>query len=319
MLEEAMQRYSRIGAFLVAALFAMSACSSAGSSSAPAASSAAATTAASASASVSTAPSIDPNSLLGKVVAAGKIRISTDPNYKPFSFLNPDGTYDGFDNATAVEAVKRLSAMVGKDIAIEWTTPAWEAITAGGWGGRFDISIGSMSVTNGRAKVVDFVDPYYYDSGAVAVPKDSTVTSLDQLSGGKTFCVGTATTYQQWLDGSLDIVDPNKLTPPAGAKVTPLETDNLCVQAVASGRKFDAIVANANGLADQAKTAPIRVLDGPPIFTVSVAFALDKSGPDDKSMIAALNKVVADMHSDGTLTKLAMKYIGKDVTKKPGS
>jgi ABC-type amino acid transport substrate-binding protein len=78
-------------------------------------------------------------------------------------------------------------------------------------------------------------------------------------------------------------------------------------------------VANANGLADQAKTAPIRILDGPPIFTVSVAFALDKSGPDDKSMIEALNKVVADMHSDGTLTQLAMKYIGKDVTKKPGS
>ena len=307
-----MHRYSRIGAFLAVALFAVSACSTAApASSAPAPSSAAA--------SVSTAPSIDPNSLLGKVVAAGKIRISTDPNYKPFSFLNPDGTYDGFDNATAVEAIKRLSTMVGKDIAIDWQTPSWDAITAGGWGGRFDISIGSMSVTVGRAKVVDFVDPYYYDSGAVAVPKDSTVTSLDQLNGGKTFCVGSATTYQQWLDGTLDIVDPNKLTPPTDPKITPLETDNLCVQAVASGRKFDAIVANANGLADQAKIAPIRVLEGPPIFTVSVAFALDKAGPDDKSMIEALNKVVAEMHSDGTLTQLSQKYLGKDVTLKPGS
>jgi polar amino acid transport system substrate-binding protein len=307
-----MHRYSGIGAFLAVALFAVSACSTAApASSAPAPSSAAA--------SVSTAPSIDPNSLLGKVVAAGKIRISTDPNYKPFSFLNPDGTYDGFDNATAVEAIKRLSTMVGKDIAIDWQTPSWDAITAGGWGGRFDISIGSMSVTVGRAKVVDFVDPYYYDSGAVAVPKDSTVTSLDQLNGGKTFCVGSATTYQQWLDGTLDIVDPNKLTPPTDPKITPLETDNLCVQAVASGRKFDAIVANANGLADQAKIAPIRVLEGPPIFTVSVAFALDKGGPDDKSMIEALNKVVAEMHSDGTLTQLSQKYLGKDVTLKPGS
>jgi polar amino acid transport system substrate-binding protein len=307
-----MHRYSRIGAFLAVALFAVSACSTAApASSAPAPSSAAA--------SVSTAPSIDPNSLLGKVVAAGKIRISTDPNYKPFSFLNPDGTYDGFDNATAVEAIKRLSTMVGKDIAIDWQTPSWDAITAGGWGGRFDISIGSMSVTVGRAKVVDFVDPYYYDSGAVAVPKDSTVTSLDQLNGGKTFCVGSATTYQQWLDGTLDIVDPNKLAPPTDPKITPLETDNLCVQAVASGRKFDAIVANANGLADQAKIAPIRVLEGPPIFTVSVAFALDKGGPDDKSMIEALNKVVAEMHSDGTLTQLSQKYLGKDVTLKPGS
>jgi polar amino acid transport system substrate-binding protein len=251
------------------------------------------------------------------VIAAGKIKISTDPNYAPFSFLNPDGTYDGFDNATAVEAVKRLSAAVGKDIQIEWTTPAWEAITAGGWGGRFDVSIGSMSVTVGRAKVVDFVEPYYYDSGAVAVPKDSAVQTLAELNGGKSICVGTATTYQQWLEGTLEIVDPNKLAPPTDPNIVPLETDNLCVQAVAAGRKYDAIVANANGLADQAKRAPIRVLQGPPIFTVSVAFALDKSGPSDASMIEALNKIVLDMHADGTLTKLSMKYFAKDVSVKP--
>ncbi|HEY0444187.1 MAG TPA: transporter substrate-binding domain-containing protein [Candidatus Limnocylindrales bacterium] len=312
-----MQRYSRLAALAAGMILVLSACTGSGAATASPAASVGASASSGASASAAAA-TIDPNSLLGKVVAAGKIRISTDPNYKPFSFLNPDGTYDGFDNATAIEAVKRLSKDVGKDIQIEWQTPSWEAITAGGWGGRFDISIGSMSVTNGRAKVVDFVDPYYYDSGAVAVPKDSAVQKLTDLNGGKSICVGTATTYQQWLDGSLDIVDPNKVAPPTDPKIVPLETDNLCVQAVASGRKYDAIVANANGLADQAKIAPIRILDGPPIFTVSVAFALDKAGPDDKSMIAALNKVVADMHADGTLTKLSMKYLQKDVTKKPG-
>lgn len=308
-----MYRYSRLAALAVIALLVMAACSN---NAAPAASSAA-SSAASPGASAAAA-TIDPASLLGKVIAAGKIKISTDPNYKPFSFVNPDGTYDGFDNATAVEAIKRLSTAVGKPIAIEWTTPSWEAITAGGWGGRFDISIGSMSVTVGRAKVVDFVEPYYYDSGAVAVPKDSTVQTLAELNGGKSICVGTATTYQQWLDGTLEIVDPNRLAPPTDPKIVPLETDNLCVQAVAAGRKYDAIVANANGLADQAKIAPIRVLDGPPIFTVSVAFALDKGGPNDKSMIDALNKIVLEMHADGTLSKLSMKYFQKDVSVKPG-
>jgi polar amino acid transport system substrate-binding protein len=306
-----MHRYLRLTA-VAAVVVILSACTS---TNAPAASPSAA--AASAAPSASVAATVDPNSLLGKVIAAGKIRVSTDPNYKPFSFLNPDGTYDGFDNATAIEAVKRLSVQVGKPIAIEWTTPAWEIITAGSWGGRFDISIGSMSVTVGRAKVVDFVDPYYYDSGAVAVPKDSAVQTLAELNGGKSICVGTATTYQQWLDGTLEIVDPNKLPPPTNPKVVPLETDNLCVQAVAAGRKYDAIVANANGLADQAKTAPIRILSGPPIFTVSVAFALDKGGPNDASMIEALNKIVGEMHADGTLTTLSMKYFQKDVTVKP--
>jgi polar amino acid transport system substrate-binding protein len=267
----------------------------------------------------SAAPSgVDPNSLLGKVIASGKIRISTDPNYKPFSFAKPDGTYEGFDTSTAEEAVKRLSTKLGKDIAIDWQTPGWDLITAGSWGGRWDISIGSMSVTVGRAKVVDFVDPYYYDSGAVAVPKDSTVQSLAELND-KTFCVGAATTYEQWMKGTLEIVDPNIITPPKTAtdNITSLPTDNECVQAVASGRKFDAIVANANGLADAAKTQPIRVLAGPPIFTVSVAFALDKSGPDDKALVTMLNQIVGEMHTDGTLTKLSTQWLEKDVTNKP--
>jgi len=323
-MEETMHKFSRLAALLGGVVIVAAACSTAGGSVAPsaAAPSVAAPSAAAVSAAPSAAPSaeatVDPKSLLGLILSSGKIRISTDPNYKPFSFLNVDtGKYEGFDTSTAEETVKRLSAKLGKDIAIDWQTPGWDTITAGSWGGRWDISIGSMSVTVGRAKVVDFVDPYYFDSGAVAVPKDSPVQSLSELDGGKTFCVGTATTYEQWLKGTLEIVDPNIVKAPTTPDVTALPTDNECVQAVAAGRKFDAIVANANGLADAAKTQPIRVLAGPPIFTVSVAFALDKSGPDDKALIALLNEIVGEMHSDGTLSQLSTKWLEKDVTVKP--
>ncbi len=315
-----MNKSTRLLALLSGVVLAVSACSTTGGTSAsPSTASVAPSTAPStgASASPSEAASIDPSSLLGMVIASGKIRISTDPNYKPFSFANPDGSYEGFDTGTAEEVVKRLSQKLGKEITIDWQTPGWDLITAGSWGGRWDISIGSMSVTVARAKVVDFADPYYYDSGAVAVPKASAVQSLAELNDGKTFCVGAATTYEQWLNKTLEIVDPNLIPPPTNPDVTSLPTDNECVQAVAAGRTFDAIVANANGLADAAKTAPIRVLEGPPIFTVSVAFALDKSGPDDKALVALLNEIVAEMHADGTLSQLSTKWLEKDVTQKP--
>lgn len=306
---------------LLTGIVVVAACSTSGGSSPSASSAPSAAPPASASSTASESPSeaasVDPSSLLGMVLASGKIRISTDPNYKPFSFANPDGTYEGFDTSTAEEVVKRLSEKVGKPITIDWQTPGWDLITAGSWGGRWDLSIGSMSVTVGRAKVVDFADPYYFDSGAVAVPKDSPVQSLAELNDGKTFCVGTATTYEQWLNGTLEIVDPNIVTAPTNPQVTALPTDNECIQAVAAGRTFDAIVANGNGLADAAKTAPIRVLAGPPIFTVSVAFALDKSGPDDKALLALLNEAVAEMHADGTLSQLSTKWLEKDVTQKP--
>jgi polar amino acid transport system substrate-binding protein len=261
---------------------------------------------------------VDPESLLGKVIAAGKIRISTDPNYAPFSSVKPDGTYEGFDTATAEETVKRLNEKLGTNIAIQWETPGWDLITAGSWGGRWDISIGSMSVTETRAKVVDFADPYYFDGGGIAIPKDSTLTSIEELNGGKTFCVGTATTYEQWLKQELEIVDPNMLMPPTDPQITALPTDNECIQAVAAGRKFDAIVANKNGLESAIeKGQPIKLLIDQPTFIVSVSFAMDKSGPDTASMLEVLNEVVADMHADGTLKGLSEKWLGEDVTTKP--
>lgn len=323
-----MRKSLRLAALASSAVMILAACGSSVPSASPTTaltavpSAAAVTTAPSTAVTVAPAtptpaPSIDPNSLLGKVIAAGKIRISTDPNYAPFSSLDTaTGKYVGFDTSTAEEVVKRMNAALGTNLTIEWVTPNWDLITAGSWGGRWDMSIGSMSVTTARAKVVDFADPYYYDYGAVAVPTSSTATTLADLNG-KNVCVGASTVYEQWLKGTLEI--PGEITPPpTGLNVTSMDTDNLCIQALASGRKFDAIVANENDLTNAvAQNQPIKLLQIPPPFLVQVAFALDKSGPSDASMLVVLNPIVAAMHADGTLTKFSMQFLKKDVTQKP--
>jgi len=78
----------RLATLLAVAGLVVAACSSSGSTPAP-------------SAAPSVAPSVgasvDPGSLLGKVLAAKKIVMSTDPQYPPQSELKPDGTYEGFD------------------------------------------------------------------------------------------------------------------------------------------------------------------------------------------------------------------------------
>jgi polar amino acid transport system substrate-binding protein len=320
-----MRKTLRLTALASAAVLLLAACGGAATPTTAPATEAPATAAPATEAPASEAPaseapaSINPDSLLGKVIAAGKIRVATDPNYAPFSFLDTaTGKYVGFDNATAEEMVKRLGAEVGKDIALEWVTPSWDLITAGNWGGRWDLSVGSMSVTKAREKVVDFVDPYYYDFGVVAVPKDSPVQSLAELAG-KTFCVGASTTYEQWLNGTLEIVDPNMLPVPEGVQVTTLPTDNECIQALAAGRTFDALAANENSLGNAVTEGqPIRILeDSVPLFTISVSPALDKSGPATAEMLAVLNKIIADMHADGTLTKISIEHLEKDVTQKP--
>jgi polar amino acid transport system substrate-binding protein len=318
-----MRRSLRLTAFASAAVLLLAACSGASPTPEPA-TAAPPTTAPESMAPESMAPAteapatINPESLLGLVMASGKMRAATDPNYAPFSFLDPTtNDYVGFDNDVAREMVKRLSAEVGVPIEIEWVTPNWDLITAGSWGGRWDISVGSMSVTVTREKVVDFVDPYYYDFGVVAVPTDSPVQTLDELAG-KTFCVGASTTYEQWLKGTLEIVDPNMLPVPAGIEVVTLPTDNECIQALGAGRKYDALAANENSLANAVSEGQkIRILPNSVTFTISVSPALDKSGPPTAEMLQVLNKIMADMHADGTLTQISIKNLGKDVTQKP--
>src|SRR5918997_4402434 len=98
----------------------------------------------------------DATDLLAQVCEEGTIRVSTDPAYPPQSSLNEEtGEYEGFDIDVATEIASRLG------VDIEWETPAWDLITAGHWNDRWDMSVGSMTVTPDRAEVLHFSPAYY--------------------------------------------------------------------------------------------------------------------------------------------------------------
>ena len=308
--------FKRAISLLAVAAVALAACTSGGASSAP---SAAPSTAPSAAPSTvaSEAPSAAPatpvaGGLLDKVMKAGKLIVSTDANYAPQSFLKPDGTFEGFDIDVATEIAKRLG------VKVEFTTPGWDTITAGKWGGRWDASVGSMTITTDRQQFLDFSPAYYYTPAQMTATTASGITSLDGLAG-KTVCVGTATTYGDWLAGKLTSVSlGQKATPPAGVKVQTLPTDQECAQAIAAGRK------DADGFLSSSTTVDAAIANGTPIvkvgapvFTEQLAVALDKSGPSTADFLVSLDKIITDMHADGTLSAMSNKWFKADLTTPP--
>jgi len=101
---------------------------------------------------------------LAEVCEAGVIVVSTDPAYPPQSFLNEEtGDYEGFDIDVATEIATRLG------VEVEFTDPTFDAVVAGNWGGRWDMSVGSVTVTTERMEVLDFTQAYYYTPAQVAV------------------------------------------------------------------------------------------------------------------------------------------------------
>jgi polar amino acid transport system substrate-binding protein len=303
----------RLYAALFAALLLAAACSTStgGSPSASAPGGSASEPGASESGAASESPvGGDPNDLLAAIKESGKLRVSTDPNYAPQSFQKPDGTFEGFDIDVANEIAKRLG------VEAQFEIPSFDLVVAGGWNGRWDVSVGSVTITEERKSVLDFTAPYYYTPAQMTATTASGITDLEGLAG-KAICVGSSTTYQFWLEGTLELGDGSTPTdPPEGATASPLETDQLCAQAIKSGRtEFDGWLSSSTTVeAAIAEDTPV-VKVGDPVFYEPLAVATDKNGPAHAELQAELDRIIDEMHSDGTLSEFSKTWFdGLDLT-----
>lgn len=251
--------------------------------------------------------------LYSQVKDAGTIVMSTDPQYPPQSELADDGTYVGFDIDVGTEIAERLG------VEITFETPNWDLITAGSWNGRWDFSVGSMTITSAREAVIAFTRPYYYTPAQMAASTASGITTLDGLAG-KTICVGQGTTYLEWLNDALDFgTESPQTTPPEGAIPTTLETDRNCAEAWGAGREdFEGWLSSSTTVQAAIDDGLPLVAVGDPVFYEPLAVAFDKSGPDPTKMVEEVNKILDEMRSDGTLKSLSEKWFGLDLTVKQG-
>jgi polar amino acid transport system substrate-binding protein len=215
-----------------------------------------------------------------------------------------------------------VAIAIGDALGVEtcFATPNWDIITAGNWANKWDVSVGSMTITTDRQKVLDFSVPYYYTPAVVAVREDAPYTSIDELAG-MALCAGASTTYDVWLNqGDMGFPESSIYAqPPADVTAVPLDTDQECAQALAAGRQdfvgyvTSQTVVNANIAAG----LPVKQL-GSPVFSENLAASFDKNStlPTD-SLRAEVDRIITGLHNDGTLSALSMKWFSEDITMDP--
>lgn len=257
------------------------------------------------------------NDLLSDIEKRGVLRVSSDPNYEPQSFLDANGEFTGFDVDVAREVAKRLG------VKAEFVTPDWDVITAGNWGGQWDVSIGSMTVTTDRQKVLDFASPaYYFTPAQFAAADGSGIDTLEDING-QPVCLGVSTTYETWLSGAgADLGLPAEnfyAEPPTGVTIIPLPTDSECPQSIQSGRKDFQVFLTSNTVVQAAIDAGIPIHRvGSPVFSENLAAAFDKSSAlDNTSAVKRVGEIIQEMHNDGTLRELSLKWFDSDLTADP--
>ncbi len=255
------------------------------------------------------APAAGAGEVLDRVMSTKTLTMSSDPAYPPQSFLNASNEFEGFDIDVGREIAKRLGA------ELKIITPAWEVITAGNWGSRWDVSVGSMTPTSERARVLDFPAIYYFTPASFAVHKDSAAQGLGDLNG-KVIGVCGGCTYEAYLRKDLTIDAEG--VPPFDYKVEAkeirtYETDSNALDdlKIGDGKRLDAVMSALPTINDAIKNGyPLRVV-GEPAFYEPLAVATDKGDPEFDAKIA---EAVKAMHEDGTLTKLSEKWFGADLT-----
>jgi polar amino acid transport system substrate-binding protein len=249
--------------------------------------------------------------LLDEVISRGIVTVATDPEYPPMSSYDEETeTWEGFDVDVANEIAERLG------VGIEFATPSWDVIVAGGWGDEWQLSVGSMGPTAERQEMLLFSTPYYYTPAVLAVhDTNTTITGPADLTGGTVGVCGGCTVYSEYVAGTLQLAG----APPFEFQIHDadvvfyegIEGNALAIEDLAEGA-CDAILDNQPAVQRAIDAGdPYKVLE-PPLFVEPLAVAMDKGAADPTSLAIEVSDIIEEMRADGTLAELSCKWFGAD-------
>jgi len=117
-------------------------------------------------------------SRLDQVQKAGKLRVCTPGDYRPFSVLKADGAFEGLDIDLVQAAAKGLG------VQVELVKTGWPTLMKD-FQDKCDVAVGGISVTLERQKSAFFTAPYMVNGKApitqcANVAKFQTVADIDK-------------------------------------------------------------------------------------------------------------------------------------------
>ena len=193
---------------------------------------------------------------------------------------------------------------------------SWEEQTAGHWDGRYDFVVGSMTPTAKRDENLDFPAIYYYALASLAVHRDNVSIRTPADASGKRIGALKAANYEMYLmRQAFGIVGmPTvvyKIDDPVVVTYNE-EADAFRALAKGDGVELDGLVNYLPVIMSYIEQGhPFKVV-GQPLYRVPQSVAIEPGDPEFATLIA---EIVAEMHADGTLSEISMKWFDFDLTK----
>ncbi|MCL2504533.1 MAG: basic amino acid ABC transporter substrate-binding protein [Coriobacteriia bacterium] len=229
----------------------------------------------------------------------GKIIVGSDTAYPPFESVE-GGKIVGFD----VDLATAIGELLGQEV--EFKTYNFDSLIAGLQANtEFDMVASAMTITDERAKEVNFSNPYIDSNQSLAVPADSKVASTDDFKKGDKVGVQSGTTGEKWAQEQLAS---------KGVTVVPYENIIAAFQAMSAGDVagiVNDIPISQNIVKDPTRNAKI-------VQTIETneqyGFAFNKG---NTALRDAFNGALADVISSGKYSEIYQTWFGAEPTSIP--
>lgn len=220
------------------------------------------------------------------------LTVCTHLPYEPFQYTE-GGEVVGFD----VELMDLVAEELGVEQKI-FDTP-FEGIQSGQAlnTGKCDVAAAGMTITDERARVIDFSDPYFNATQALLVEKGSGIGSLEDLSG-KSLAVQEGTTGAIYAQENA----------PDDVEMRSFEDLALLQTAVKTGQ-VDAGINDNGVLYDYVRDNPDLEVSTEFDTGEEYGFAVKKDGNDE--LLEVINDVLATAKDDGTYDEIYEEWFGE--------
>lgn len=240
----------------------------------------------------------------GPATPTTTINVGTEGIFPPYSYQNDNGELDGFDVAVAKAVDERLDGY-----EFNFVQTQWDGIFAALDAGQIDTIANEVTETDERAEKYLFTEtPYSWSANALVFKKGRTdIRGIKDL-WGKTVDSGIAASYTVWLD------EYNKEN---GNPITVNHTDgdvNKMFQDVLDERAdaaIDSYITGKSIIEEQGLALDMAIFTDAGNVPIYFPFRKDDLGQALKS---AIDPVIGDLVSDGTLAQISKKYLGDDYT-----
>lgn len=229
-------------------------------------------------------------------IEEGKLTFGSSGLYKPFNYEDLDGNETGFE--------VDLGAAIAEEMGLEPNpvfTQDFGALLEEVNADRIDVIMGSLTITEERAEVVDFSDPYYTSGPLFYVYEDTDdIETFDDLEG-KSVGVVADSVYE---DTVLEHIPEDKLST--------YQSDTVALQDLAAGTDrlhmvlTDKIVGLVQIDENDLDIKPVGDL----ILKEEIGAAVRK---DNQELLDEINRALAAIIEDGTYEAISDEWFGENI------